>query len=108
MARPESTFTISRSISSSARARREEPTRVALNSCSSAPRAQRLLYPRGALEHARLSEKLGDTKKSGGSYAFVAAIWQNTDSPLLRNAVQEAHDASSGLIPTALAASDKR
>jgi len=52
-----------------------------------------ILYAARELERGRLSEKIGDRDRAVDAYAYVAAVWRNTDSPQLRDGVKEATDA---------------
>ena len=52
-----------------------------------------LLYVARQLERGRLAEKLNDRERAVDAYAYVAAAWQNTEVPQLRNAVQESRAA---------------
>ncbi|MEP6731119.1 MAG: serine/threonine-protein kinase [bacterium] len=52
-----------------------------------------LLYSARQLERARLAERLNDRERAVDSYAFVAAVWRNSDSEQLRDAVKEARAA---------------
>ena len=56
-----------------------------------------LLYVARELERGRLAEKLGDREQAVDAYAYVAAAWRNTDSPMLRDAVKESTSALSRL-----------
>jgi eukaryotic-like serine/threonine-protein kinase len=51
------------------------------------------------LERARLAERFGDRVLAAASYARVADLWQNTDSPQLRSARDEARAAVRRLEP---------
>jgi eukaryotic-like serine/threonine-protein kinase len=52
-----------------------------------------LLMGARALERARIEERLGQRSAAVDDYARVAALWQNTDSPQLRTARDEARAA---------------
>ena len=56
-----------------------------------------LLYVARELERGRLSERVGDREQAVDSYAYVAAAWRNSESPLLRDAVKESTSALSRL-----------
>jgi hypothetical protein len=46
-----------------------------------------------ALERARIEERLGQRNQAVADYSHVAELWLNTDSPLLRDARDEARAA---------------
>ena len=56
-----------------------------------------ILYPARALERGRLAEKLGQREIAVEAYERVADLWQNADSPQLRDARDEARAALSRL-----------
>ncbi|MES2177575.1 MAG: protein kinase [Gemmatimonadota bacterium] len=56
-----------------------------------------LLYVARQLERGRIAEKLGERERAVDAYAYVVAAWRNTESPLLRNAVDESKSALSRL-----------
>jgi hypothetical protein len=52
-----------------------------------------IMIPVRELERARIAERLGERQLAVESYGLVADLWQNTDSPQLRNARDEARAA---------------